>query len=60
MCTVFREIFRTMVIYHNPIEFKENVNKYQEYIDALEEERRKIQVFKRELPLCLDLVSQGK
>lgn len=48
-----------MVIYNNPIEFKENVKKYQEYIGALEEERRKIQVFQRELPLCLDLVSQA-
>ncbi|XP_074381179.1 transcription factor HHO2-like [Apium graveolens] len=30
-----------------------------EYIECLEEERRKIQVFQRELPLCLDLVSQA-
>ncbi|WVZ56247.1 hypothetical protein U9M48_006809 [Paspalum notatum var. saurae] len=29
-----------------------------EYLLALEEERRKIQVFQRELPLCLDLVTQ--
>lgn len=29
------------------------------YIEALEEERRKIHVFQRELPLCLDLVTQG-
>ncbi|CAL4888178.1 unnamed protein product [Urochloa decumbens] len=29
-----------------------------EYLLALEEERRKIQVFKRELPLCLQLVTQ--
>ncbi|GJZ36762.1 transcription factor HHO3-like protein [Tanacetum coccineum] len=48
-----------MVIYNNPIEFKENVKKYQDHIGALEEERRKIQVFQRELPLCLDLVSQA-
>ncbi|XP_057481793.1 transcription factor HHO3-like [Actinidia eriantha] len=31
----------------------------QEYIDALEKERCKIQVFERELPLCLDLVTQA-
>lgn len=30
----------------------------REYLLALEEERRKIQVFQRELPLCLDLVTQ--
>lgn len=30
-----------------------------EYIEALEEERRKINVFQRELPLCLELVTQG-
>ncbi|TVU32265.1 hypothetical protein EJB05_23989, partial [Eragrostis curvula] len=30
----------------------------REYVLALEEERRKIQVFQRELPLCLDLVTQ--
>lgn len=31
----------------------------RDYIQALEEERRKIQVFRRELPLCLELVTQG-
>ncbi|ESQ35487.1 hypothetical protein EUTSA_v10008054mg [Eutrema salsugineum] len=30
-----------------------------QYIEALEEERRKIHVFQRELPLCLDLVTQA-
>ncbi|CAN7091816.1 unnamed protein product [Brassica rapa subsp. narinosa] len=30
-----------------------------EYIKALEEERRKINVFQRELPLCLELVTQA-
>lgn len=29
------------------------------YVKALEEERRKIQVFQRELPLCLELVTHG-
>lgn len=32
---------------------------FREYVEALEEERRKIQVFQRELPLCLELVNQG-
>jgi hypothetical protein len=31
----------------------------REYLLALEEERLKIQVFQRELPLCLDLVTQS-
>lgn len=30
-----------------------------EYIEALEEERRKINVFQRELPLCVELVTKG-
>lgn len=29
----------------------------EEYIEALEGEQKKIQVFKRELPLCLSLVN---
>lgn len=32
---------------------------FREYVKALEEERLKIQVFQRELPLCLELVTQG-
>ncbi|GMY18308.1 transcription factor HHO3-like [Fagus crenata] len=32
---------------------------FREYVEALEEERRKIQVFQRELPLCLELVNQA-
>ncbi|XP_078177409.1 transcription factor NIGT1-like [Carex rostrata] len=36
----------------------EKTRRYQDYIHALEEERCKIQVFQRELPLCLQLVSQ--
>ncbi|KAF5201628.1 Transcription factor hho2 [Thalictrum thalictroides] len=31
----------------------------EEYMEALEEERHKIQVFHRELPLCLELVTQA-
>lgn len=33
---------------------------FRDYIEALEEERKKIQVFTRELPLSLELVTQGK
>jgi len=32
---------------------------FREYVDALEKERHKIQMFQRELPLCLELVTQG-
>ncbi|KAJ8448227.1 hypothetical protein Cgig2_025151 [Carnegiea gigantea] len=39
-------------------DFRDNMQKCQEYMQALEEERRKIQVFQRELPLCLELVTQ--
>lgn len=31
---------------------------YREYVEALEEEKKKIQVFQRELPFCLELVTQ--
>jgi hypothetical protein len=37
----------------------EKIRRYQDYIHALEDEGRKIEVFQRELPLCLHLVSQG-
>lgn len=33
---------------------------YKDYVEALEEERRKIQVFQRELPLSLRLVTQSE
>lgn len=39
--------------------FTEKMERCQQYIDALEEERKKIQVFSRELPLCLELVTQA-
>ncbi|KAK4376488.1 hypothetical protein RND71_002784 [Anisodus tanguticus] len=39
--------------------FTDKMQRCQQYIDALEEERRKIQVFSRELPLCLELVTQA-
>lgn len=41
------------------VDFRDNMQKCQEYILALEEERRKIQVFQRELPLCLELGTQA-
>ncbi|XP_060214890.1 transcription factor HHO2 [Lycium barbarum] len=46
-----------MINNHN--NFTEKMERCQQYIDALEEERRKIQVFSRELPLCLELVTQA-
>ncbi|XP_071717609.1 transcription factor HHO3-like [Rutidosis leptorrhynchoides] len=48
-----------MIIYNNPVEFKEQMKVSHEYIEALEEELKKIQMFERELPLCLELVSQA-
>lgn len=39
--------------------FSEKMERCQQYIDALEQERTKIQVFSRELPLCLELVTQA-
>lgn len=39
--------------------FTEKMQKCQEYIEGLEEERRKILVFQRELPLCLELVNHA-
>ncbi|KAG1330680.1 myb family transcription factor EFM-like [Cocos nucifera] len=41
------------------MDFAERARRYQEYVEALEEERRKIEVFQRELPLCLQLVTQA-
>ncbi|XP_073053900.1 transcription factor HHO2-like [Primulina eburnea] len=43
----------------NHSDFPDKIQRCQDYIQALEEERRKIQVFQRELPLCLDLVTQA-
>ncbi|GLT73088.1 hypothetical protein SLA2020_449700 [Shorea laevis] len=39
--------------------YAQKMKRCYEYVEALEEERRKIQVFQRELPLCLDLVTQA-
>lgn len=41
------------------MDFSDKMQRCHDYIEALEEERRKIQVFQRELPLCLELVSQA-
>ncbi|KAM0933107.1 putative transcription factor MYB-HB-like family [Dioscorea sansibarensis] len=41
-----------------PLE-KEKTKSIMEYIEALEEERRKMEVFHRELPLCVQLVTQA-
>ncbi|KAJ0900511.1 putative transcription factor MYB-HB-like family [Helianthus annuus] len=48
-----------MVSFKNPSEFREKMQKFQDYIGALDEELKKIRVFERELPLCLELVSQA-
>ncbi|XP_043715415.1 transcription factor HHO3-like isoform X2 [Telopea speciosissima] len=40
-------------------DYLERMQRCREYVEALEEERRKIQVFHRELPLCLELVTQA-
>lgn len=37
----------------------DHTEKMGSYIESLEEERRKVLVFQRELPLCLELVTQG-
>ncbi|KAH7569867.1 hypothetical protein JRO89_XS05G0010200 [Xanthoceras sorbifolium] len=37
----------------------QKMQRCHEYVEALEEEKRKIQVFQRELPLCLELVTQA-
>ncbi|KAJ8774680.1 hypothetical protein K2173_017126 [Erythroxylum novogranatense] len=41
------------------MDYAEKLQRCHEYVEALEEERRKIQVFQRELPLCLELVTQA-
>ncbi|KAK6242843.1 SANT/Myb domain - like 10 [Theobroma cacao] len=41
------------------MDYAKKMRRCHEYVEALEEERRKIQVFQRELPLCLELVTQA-
>ncbi|KAE8661400.1 Myb-like transcription factor family protein, putative isoform 2 [Hibiscus syriacus] len=40
------------------MDFAQKMRRCHEYVEALEEEERKLQVFQRELPLCLELVTQ--
>lgn len=42
------------------MEYAQKMQRCHEYVEALKEEQKKIQVFQRELPLCLELVTQGK
>ncbi|XP_051148286.1 transcription factor HHO3-like [Andrographis paniculata] len=44
---------------HHRLRLSGEMQSCRNYILALEEERRKIQVFRRELPLCLHLVTQA-
>lgn len=48
-----------MVFDSNHSDFGDKMQRCREYMEALESERRKIQVFERELPLCLELVTQA-
>ncbi|XP_024988244.1 transcription factor HHO3-like [Cynara cardunculus var. scolymus] len=48
-----------MVFDNNSSDFEEKMQRCREYMEALESERRKIQVFERELPLCLELVTRA-
>ncbi|GAA0171155.1 DNA-binding transcription factor [Lithospermum erythrorhizon] len=47
------------MVINNLSDYEEKHQRCQEYVNALEEEKRKIQVFQRELPLCLELVTQA-
>lgn len=40
-------------------DYAQKIQRCHEYVKALKEEQKKIQVFQRELPLCLELVTQG-
>ncbi|XP_051145550.1 transcription factor HRS1-like [Andrographis paniculata] len=48
-----------MINSHNHPDFSQEMQTCRDYIQALEIERRKIQVFQRELPLSLELVQQA-
>ncbi|KAL8229934.1 hypothetical protein R6Q57_014834 [Mikania cordata] len=43
----------------NSSDFAEKIQRCREYMKGLESELKKIQVFERELPLCLELVTQA-
>ena len=42
------------------VEMDDQMQKIQEHLKALEEERLKIEAFKRELPFCMELLNDGK
>ncbi|KAL1218545.1 Transcription factor HHO2 [Cardamine amara subsp. amara] len=48
-----------MMIENVKIDYAQKMQRCHEYVEALEEEQKKIQVFQRELPLCLELVTQA-
>ncbi|KFK41291.1 hypothetical protein AALP_AA2G110900 [Arabis alpina] len=48
-----------MMLQNMEIDYAKKMQKCHEYVEALEEEQKKIQVFQRELPLCLELVTQA-
>ncbi|KAL2510040.1 myb-like transcription factor family protein [Forsythia ovata] len=48
-----------MIDSHNHSDYSDKMQRCHDYIHALEEEHKKIQVFQRELPLCLELVTQA-
>ncbi|KAK9051115.1 hypothetical protein SSX86_027745 [Deinandra increscens subsp. villosa] len=50
-------VFGNMI--NPPHDFGEKMQRCREYVEALESERTKIRVFERELPLCLELVTQA-
>ncbi|XP_010415495.1 PREDICTED: myb family transcription factor EFM-like [Camelina sativa] len=41
------------------MDYAKKMQKCHEYVEALEQEQKKIQVFQRELPFCLELVTQA-
>ncbi|EOA38021.1 hypothetical protein CARUB_v10009492mg [Capsella rubella] len=41
------------------MDYTNNMKRCHDYVEALEQEQKKIQVFQRELPLCLELVTQA-
>lgn len=43
----------------NNIDQLEQTQKLQDFLTRLEEERLKIEAFKRELPLCMQLLNNG-
>ena len=45
-------------VINNPTD-QQATQKLQDYLTRLEEERLKIDAFKRELPLCMQLLTQG-